>query len=414
MKTKDISATPGRNGHHGNRSILLLLVVVAALISSIGIILLLSNYQDESQADVSELNITMVSSSTNFTVGTPTNISVNLFPDPGANATSSITPRVSGFHIILSSSDVDLLEITDVTVQNASQYTEVIKETSNSGTTQNYELAYVVVDGNDSNLPTSVVLNVQLMPKASGSAAISVDQVAAEVSGNIDEYVYALNFANGGTEQFTLGLTGDGGDGGDGGIGDSGTCDVDSLPFSDHIGHTFEEWITNLACDGIVKGYSDGTFKPDRNVKRGEMAKFVRLGLGFEPNTNCTEFPDINSSHVFYTDIITLKCEGVVDGFATGPNAGSFMSELDVTRGQATKFIVNGAREKSEDPNFMPNTQSSAIFPDVPVGHTFYDYVYSAYSAEVVNGFPDGYFRPDDPTTRGAMSKMVDLTRKLL
>ncbi|MBD3363504.1 hypothetical protein GF362_07350 [Candidatus Dojkabacteria bacterium] len=193
---------------------------------------------------------------------------------------------------------------------------------------------------------------------------------------------------------------------------DPNWCTVDystKATLFDIVGHTFESYINNLYADGIVSGYSDNTFRPDFPVSRGAMAKFVRKGLGFEINTSCGDFPDVSSSYAFYNDIQTLKCEGVISGYGDG----EFKPERLVTRGQAMKFLIEGARAKTGNPEFLA-VEGIEGFPDVPQTYTFYENIMAAYGNDIVSGYSTGYFKPDDPVTRGAMSKMVDNTRKKL
>jgi uncharacterized delta-60 repeat protein len=52
-------------------------------------------------------------------------------------------------------------------------------------------------------------------------------------------------------------------------------------------------------------------------------------------------------------------------------------------------------------------TACPADFPDVPVGSTFYDYVMCLACRGIVSGYPDGTFGPNNPVTRGQLSKIV-------
>jgi len=44
--------------------------------------------------------------------------------------------------------------------------------------------------------------------------------------------------------------------------------------------HTFYQHIEALAASGITVGYTDGTYRPDNSVTRGEMAAFLARALG--------------------------------------------------------------------------------------------------------------------------------------
>jgi len=49
-------------------------------------------------------------------------------------------------------------------------------------------------------------------------------------------------------------------------------------------------------------------------------------------------------------------------------------------------------------------------FSDVPPGSTFYDYVLCLYCRNIIGGYPDGTFRPNNNVTRGQLSKIVALS----
>ena len=52
--------------------------------------------------------------------------------------------------------------------------------------------------------------------------------------------------------------------------------------YSDMAGEDSSEAVAVLSALGVVSGYPDGTFGPDKIVTRGEMAKLIvsALGLG--------------------------------------------------------------------------------------------------------------------------------------
>ena len=52
-------------------------------------------------------------------------------------------------------------------------------------------------------------------------------------------------------------------------------ADKVELPFSDTSGHWAEKYIRNVYFAGIMEGYPDGTFAPDKAVTRAELAKVV-------------------------------------------------------------------------------------------------------------------------------------------
>jgi hypothetical protein len=52
-------------------------------------------------------------------------------------------------------------------------------------------------------------------------------------------------------------------------------------------------------------------------------------------------------------------------------------------------------------------TSCSIQYTDVPVGSTFYPYIHCLACRGIVSGYPDGTFKPNNPVTRGQLSKIV-------
>jgi hypothetical protein len=60
----------------------------------------------------------------------------------------------------------------------------------------------------------------------------------------------------------------------------------------------------------------------------------------------------------------------------------------------------------SQTPSPTP-TACTISFTDVPVGSTFYTYVHCLACLGIINGYPDGTFKPNNNVTRGQLSKIV-------
>ena len=63
-------------------------------------------------------------------------------------------------------------------------------------------------------------------------------------------------------------------------IGAAGTTFAAANPFSDvPRDHWAYDAVTQLASDGVIEGYGDGTFRGDRNITRYEMAQMVAKAM---------------------------------------------------------------------------------------------------------------------------------------
>ncbi len=161
--------------------------------------------------------------------------------------------------------------------------------------------------------------------------------------------------------------------------------------------HWAAGYIQYLACNGIVGGYNDGSFRPGASTTRGQLAKMLVLGQGWPVDTSGgPHFTDVPPSHTFYGYVETAYNRRVIGGYGDG----TFRPGSPVTRGQLAKMIVLAK-------NWPVNTSGGPHFADVPQSHTFYGYVETVYNHGVVGGYEDGTFRPGNTASRAQISKML-------
>jgi len=188
-------------------------------------------------------------------------------------------------------------------------------------------------------------------------------------------------------------------------------------------GSTFYPYIKCLVCRGIVSGYPDGTFRPNANVTRGQIAKIVSNAAGFtEPPVGQT-FEDVPPGSAFYDYVERLASRGLVSGYQCGGpgepcgpgNLPYYRPNDSSTRGQIAKIVSNAAG--FNDP------PAGQLFQDVPPGSPFYDYAQRLASRGIMQGYSCGgpsepcvlpnnlpYFRPNSDATRGQAAKIVSNT----
>lgn len=186
---------------------------------------------------------------------------------------------------------------------------------------------------------------------------------------------------------------------------------IENTPGEDVEGDTFESYITNLYEFNVVSGYSDGLYHPERKVTRAQMAKFVVNAFELSINQSGTSFSDVNSDHLLFKYIQTLKNLDIIQGYSDG----TYGPDDSVTRGQVTKFVVL-ALEKA---GYTVPTTSNNAFSDVVEGYTFFEYINQLADLKVndeniINGYSNGDFGPDDELTRGQMAKIVWNSMQLL
>ncbi len=171
-----------------------------------------------------------------------------------------------------------------------------------------------------------------------------------------------------------------------------------TISFSDvPTTHPFYPYIRCLACRGILGGYSDGTFRPDNFVTRGQLAKIVANAAGFSEPVSGQTFSDVPPSHPFYVYIERMAGRGIIGGYSDG----TFRPDNNATRGQISKIVANAAGILDPIPS---NRQT---FSDVPSTHPFWVYIERLAGRGILGGYSDGTFRPDNNATRGQTAKIV-------
>ncbi|WP_162287884.1 S-layer homology domain-containing protein [Indiicoccus explosivorum] len=103
-------------------------------------------------------------------------------------------------------------------------------------------------------------------------------------------------------------------------------------------------------------------------------------------------FPDVNEDDRFYDEIMYLTGESIINGFPDG----TFQPKGDVTRAQAAIMI---GRALGYD-----GTQQDTAFPDVDADVRASGYIAALTEAGIINGYPDGTYRPGDVVTRAEMA----------
>ncbi|RHW31377.1 S-layer homology domain-containing protein [Lysinibacillus yapensis] len=85
---------------------------------------------------------------------------------------------------------------------------------------------------------------------------------------------------------------------------------------------------------GVIDGYPDGTFKPNRFVTREEMTKMIVLAYNFERNTSRSlQFDDVSGWATDYIEILASL------GIIYGNGDGRFAPKAHVNRAQAASMI---------------------------------------------------------------------------
>src|SRR5665647_1933652 len=136
---------------------------------------------------------------------------------------------------------------------------------------------------------------------------------------------------------------------------------------SDISGHWAEGTIQSWVDNGLIKGYPDGTFKPDNNITRAEFITLVNGAFGYT-TTASISFTDVGQN-AWYASAIAVAVEA---GYITGYPDGTMRPDNPISREEAATIIMK--IDKLETNPSVANTftdDASLIWSKGAVGAVF-------------------------------------------
>ena len=170
-----------------------------------------------------------------------------------------------------------------------------------------------------------------------------------------------------------------------------------SLP-KDVVGHWAQDYIKLLIEKQAISGYPDGTFRPDANITRAEFATILVKALNLQTRTGKVFADTLN--HWAKDIISTAQAHGIINGY----DAQTFGPDDYITREQMAVMIARAAG--------LYNAAAGKYFAD---SSEFSEWAVNAIAAisekGIINGYPDGTFRPKNLATR---AEAVTVITKIL
>lgn len=177
--------------------------------------------------------------------------------------------------------------------------------------------------------------------------------------------------------------------------------------FFDAQSHWAEEYINILFQSSVVSGKSKNLFKPEDHVTRAEFAKMLSIAFSINTPANIPSFEDVSSSDWYYSYVTSLYLSGITDG--TSPTA--FSPDKTLSREEAVVMMVR-LYEKATG---ITATPTQNIFTDEKdISPWASDAAKKAAHLKIVQGYPGGYFAPQNALTRAQAAAMICNAAKIL
>lgn len=250
-------------------------------------------------------------------------------------------------------------------------------------------------DGKLDSLPT---------PTRSGSyrfdgwytAASGGTQITTEYVFDSDTTIYAhwtyTGGGGGGTSYSYYTITATAGDGGS--ISPSGSASVregsdKTYTVTPNTGYVISDVLVDGKSAGIVETYTFEDVRKEHTI----AATFVEKGL--DTGAWANPFSDVTESDWFYEDVARIN---ILD-LMKGTSDTTFSPYTDTTRGMIVTILYRLENE--------PDTAADTLFDDVENGKYYADAVAWAADNNIVEGYGNGLFGPEDNITREQMAAIL-------
>ncbi|MEL6938914.1 MAG: S-layer homology domain-containing protein [Cyanobacteria bacterium J06598_1] len=170
--------------------------------------------------------------------------------------------------------------------------------------------------------------------------------------------------------------------------------------FNDLVGHWSAPFVETLAEKGLVKGFLNGTFKPDTQVTRAQFAALISAAFpDIESTRPGKNFPDVSRDFWAAKAIRQAQTQGFISGFPDG----SFRPDAPMTRVQAIVALVNGLGLSDGRSEALLVYTDRAQVPSYAI-----EPVAAATKRQLVVNYPDPeVLRPLSPITRAETTALV-------
>jgi len=152
-----------------------------------------------------------------------------------------------------------------------------------------------------------------------------------------------------------------------------------------------EETITRLVEDGVINGYSDGTFKPYKTIKVDEFIKLIMTQKGY----------NLQKGEKYWASNYINKA--VQLGYF---EAGDFVNgyKVPIKRNEMASMIIKALNE----PFPLDLSKFEGQLGDYRILNEKYkESIIKAYYKGIITGYPDGEFKEDNEATRAEAATMI-------
>ncbi|MBM7569246.1 CehA/McbA family metallohydrolase [Paenibacillus sacheonensis] len=167
--------------------------------------------------------------------------------------------------------------------------------------------------------------------------------------------------------------------------------------FSDVKDSWAKNYIQQAVDNGLIKGFPDGSFKPNQAITRAEFLAVLVKAMGYQASVQTLAFKDLANAPAWEADAIGKALQaGIVSGYADKtfrPNQELNRSEMIVLLAKAMGLSDDGTRSTFSDAASIPAWARSLAEQLKQLG--------------IIEGRGDGKFVPNAISTRAEAVKVI-------
>lgn len=163
-------------------------------------------------------------------------------------------------------------------------------------------------------------------------------------------------------------------------------------------GSPYRDAVHYLSEEGIINGYPDGSFQPNRKVTRGEatviVSNFIKKNklptLILKPEA--LYLKDVGVTTWYYEGAIHLYAAEIMNGYLDQ----SFQLNRHIQRDQLAKIVANAIQ--------LPEVEVDRFYEDTYLNSWNYPFIQSMTYHQIIPKEPNGKFRTTALSTRGELA----------
>ncbi|WP_342553034.1 S-layer homology domain-containing protein [Paenibacillus sp. FSL R7-0652] len=173
---------------------------------------------------------------------------------------------------------------------------------------------------------------------------------------------------------------------------------VSAQSVNDVKGHWAEQQMDSWIANGNLKGYQDGSVKPNSAITRAEFIVLVNRLFEFS-ETASADFKDLSASNWAYNDVAKALGAGYVKGYSDN----TFKPTSNVSRQEAASMVSSILGLDTSNSEIVNQFKDAGKIPAWSKGS-----IAAVISKGIMKGYPDGTFQAQKQLTRAEAVVLID------